>query len=443
MAWAALLVTHLERQSALDVIREVAMYISRLPANLRPSTLTHSALATANPEVANDIIAIIAKDLTNRLFLKSLLAFRDLPARSIWLEQLGEPNEEIDWAPLAFAVGRTLHHQSQEATDCRWAKVLARLASDKLKLATQEAVREISEYPTFGDQRKVRPTIRATEIAFAGPGGDELKTAWPKLFWDQCLAETPCTLIQENPPRVVTRGISEAAVGELYAGLIRHAFVTQATSEIDAKHDTVFGVSLYCVNLLRELLLPGTGRSALGRMALRTMLECFVTLTYLVAKNDPALWTSNRVYGAGQAKLSFLKLDECESPPGYVSLETLEALANEDQWQEFLSIDLGHWDKSNLRKMSETAGVKDVYDMFYPWPSAYVHGQWGAVRDTVFTTCLNPLHRLHRVPRASARQQNEVVSDACLLLDKMMVVVDKCYPSFRIRVSPDAGRTST
>src|SRR5258707_5430275 len=33
-------------------------------------------------------------------------------------------------------------------------------------------------------------------------------------------------------------------------------------------------------------------------------------------------------------------LDECESLHHYVSLATLEALANEDQWQEFLSIDL-------------------------------------------------------------------------------------------------------
>ncbi|HEV2199205.1 MAG TPA: DUF5677 domain-containing protein [Bryobacteraceae bacterium] len=439
MVWVALLVTHLDRRAALEVIREVATYVGGLPPHLRPRSITHSALGEASPEVVNGIVSIIARDLSNRLFLKSLLLYRDLPARSAWVKYIGEPSEEIDWTPLVIAVGRTLNHQSQEATDCRWAKVLLRIASDKLRLATQEGVREITEYPDFGDQRKVRPTIRATEIAFAGPGGDELKTSWPEQFWDQCLMETPCTLLREEVMGPVTPGVPKETVEDLYAGLVRHALASQTTSEIDAKHDTVFGMGLFCVNLLRELLIPGNERSALGRMALRTILECLVTLAYLVEKNDPSLWLSNRVYGAGQAKLSFLKLDDGESLPSYVSLETLESLANEDQWQEFLSIDLGHWDKSNLRKMSETAGVKNLYDMYYPWPSAFVHGHWGAVRDTVLTTCLNPLHRLHRVPGPNPRPQNGVVNDACVLLDKIMALVDRCYPSFPLRVSRAPG----
>ena len=34
--------------------------------------------------------------------------------------------------------------------------------------------------------------------------------------------------------------------------------------------------------------------------------------------------------------------------------ESLERRANEDMWQEFLPINLGNWEKTNLRAMSRT-----------------------------------------------------------------------------------------
>jgi hypothetical protein len=61
-------------------------------------------------------------------------------------------------------------------------------------------------------------------------------------------------------------------------------------------------------------------------MGLRTVLECYVTLAYLMKKNDEALWRSFRVYGAGQGKLAFLKIDESEElseHPVYVSVDIL------------------------------------------------------------------------------------------------------------------------
>lgn len=152
-------------------------------------------------------------------------------------------------------------------------------------------------------------------------------------------------------------------------------------------------------------------------------------------KDSPELWKSYRAYGAGQAKLSFLKLDASSQKPTSVDTQTLSNLANEDTWQEFLPIDLGHWDKSDLRKMSEEAGVKDVYDNFYGWTSTYSHGQWCAVRDVVFDTCGNALHRLHRIPRSDARSLPLAIPDGCHLVDKVMELVSKAYPKFEMRTT--------
>jgi hypothetical protein len=173
-------------------------------------------------------------------------------------------------------------------------------------------------------------------------------------------------------------------------------------------------------------------------MGLRTVLECYVALAYLMKKNDETLWRSYRVYGAGQGKLAFLKIDESDESnerPAFVSVDALKTLANEDQWQEFLPIDIGHWDKSDLRKMSEFAGVKADYDRYYPWTSAYAHGNWGAIRGTVLTTCLNPLHRLHRIPLVHARQLGGVIPDMICLVNKILALVDGAYPTFEPRLS--------
>jgi hypothetical protein len=194
-------------------------------------------------------------------------------------------------------------------------------------------------------------------------------------------------------------------------------------------------MGLYCLGLLKELLQVGSPHSISARTTLRTIAECYITLAYLAKKNDAELWQSYRVYGAGQAKLAFLKLDESAHEPSYVDVQTLEQLANEDMWQEFLNIDLGHWDNTNLRKMSVEARVKDVYDQFYDWTSTFAHGHWGAIRDTVFETCINPLHRLHRIPRQSARTLPDAIPDACQLVDKILEVISQFYPDFPHRVT--------
>jgi len=153
-----------------------------------------------------------------------------------------------------------------------------------------------------------------------------------------------------------------------------------------------------------------------------------------VKHDSDELWQSYRVYGAGQVKLAFMKLNESEEQVGYVKPEALERLANEDMWLEFLPINLGHWEKTNLRVMSQQADAKDEYDRYYGWTSAFSHGLWGSVRDTILQTCQNPLHRLHRIPRTT-RALEDVVPDACRLVDQILADVSKAYPRFDVRVS--------
>lgn len=452
MLWAALALEGMEREDALDLFRHVADYARKFrdetikaKQSSKPQRLleiTHTGIAEMDEESRSDILAIMAEYPGARNALCPLLLLDALPARDDWHKALGGINPpQSDWDVLMRAVAKTLDHQSQEATDCRWMRLLFQILAGRMHFMgnTGETGMEMLYYPHRGDMRKVRPSIRAAEGALdslvdkEGLGYDR---RWAEAFWAQCLADTPCMEVRDaTPEKPATLGTTAEHLNKLYERVVEYAFISRQTSAVDAKHDTVFGTVLYCLSIVRESLGVGVSQSIIGRTALRTVVESYITLAYLVARDNPELWKSYRVYGAGQAKLALLHFERFEDRPEYVSTETLEHLADEDVWSEYLSINIGHWEKSNLRTMSEIAGVKDVYDQYYPWPSTYLHGHWGAVRDSVFQSCYNPLHRLHRIPRQHRRLLDDVLPDLCVIADKCLELLDKCYPAFGDRVT--------
>jgi hypothetical protein len=434
MLWSVLLISDLPRSEALAVFRAVAKYISEFRDGDLPYDVTHTGLSKLEPETLHALLKVIVPDDRLKKVLAPLLVLKDLPARETWAEVLAGSLLVNGWKALEIAAAKTLYHQSQEATDCRWVRVICWMTGGKLILPTKELVEEILYYPEYGDPQKVRPTVRAMEGSL--DSALEAKKEWPEKFWSQCLSDTPCFPVATSVSSAsVLVGTTLKQQRDVYDLLIEHHKQTTTTSDTNPKHDTVFGTAFYSLNILEELLSIGASQSISARFALRTIAECYITLAYLAKKDDPELWKSYRVFGAGQAKLVYLKLMELGEAPTYVSAETLENLANEDVWQEFLSIDLGHWQNANLRDLSITAEVKDDYDRFYPWTSSFAHGHWAAVREAVYDTCGNALHRLHRVPRKSARVLGDALADACRLTDKILEIVSACYPHYPHRVT--------
>jgi len=434
--WCALLITHLPRDLALEVFRRVAKLTEGKFEAKKPLDVGHSGLAELAPELAVTIIELICSAPGAREVLRPLLLLESLPLCESWARAIHDEPVDGDWDVLRLAVAHVFDHQSQEATDCRWLRVLVMLVSGQLKLPTMEMIRQIAYYPTEGDQRQVRPFIRASEISFANAPGSTTQS-WPTTFWDQCWRDTPCLPTQLQPSTPVGHGGTTVQQVDVVAdALSAHFASTATTTTVDAKHEAVFGIAGYGLSVLRELLRIGASTSVLARLGLRGLLEMWITLAYLTKKDSATLWAEYRAYGVGQTKLAFLKLDDADAQKvGFVNAEELNAIANEDRSAEFVAINLGHWDGSNLRKMSEQADVKSAYDSFYPWTSAYMHANWGAVRATSFDLCLNALHRAHRVLRTTPAPLNDVVVDACDLVDRLLEVVDTYYPGFSQRVS--------
>ncbi len=124
--WAAIVVSHLPRELALSLFRRVAAFgrSLRVDGPPKPGDITHSGLAALTLQESRDVIELICESDAARYFLASLLLLNDLPCREIWLEFLSDNAEKADWRILARAVAFTLDHQSQEATDCRWLKLV-------------------------------------------------------------------------------------------------------------------------------------------------------------------------------------------------------------------------------------------------------------------------------------------------------------------------------
>ena len=127
--------------------------------------------------------------------------------------------------------------------------------------------------------------------------------------------------------------------------------------------------------------------------------------------------------------------------PNCTNLDEMNFLANEDKWVEFVPINLGHWDSANLRKMSESVGLKDIYDKFYNYTSGFMHGNWGAVRESVYQTCVNPLHRRHRIPTHDLPLMPSTTDDAREIMNSIFDCLEKAYPKFKKRfTSPKKGK---
>jgi hypothetical protein len=440
LLWATLLLSEVGRDRALQLFRAV---MDRAEARGTKAVLVemeHGKRATVPTVDFDDVFEPILAEADAREALRPMLIFETLPDREHWLRHLESPAKDAG-PRLAAAVAPHVDHQSQEATDCRWLRLRHMEAVGLIELPPN-LVEELRGYPDLGDQRSVRPFIRAAEGTMGSATGDP-KTPWSHDFWRECWERTDCLPARRRVPAEVDHDKTFEQLALLYREVAEHFIKTRSQMGLDARHDAVFGLVLYTMNLAALLHQGGADQRVEGRLAIRTLTEAYVTLAYLVAVDQPTVWAKFRSYGSGQAKLAFLKLYDLdhEDLPAYVTREELERLANEDMWQEFAEVELGSWSGLDLRKMSEAAGIKDIYDKYYGWPSGYVHAQWGAVRDTVFDLCLNPLNRFHRIPASPRCEMESVAPDAAKLVNMMLDLLGKAYPEFKSRVHK--GRTTT
>lgn len=452
MLWAVLIRGNLDQAESLSLFREIITNARSNATNPNDTFVTHSVLSVMSEDTFDIWATPLISNADARELLRPLLFFESLPDFVHWKRHLKPPDPETHTPLLMKAVAACLDHQSHASTDIRWLKVAYMMVvCERIQVAlneerSREWIEELRLYPDYGNQRKVRPAIWALEIGFRGFNESErvpdevppalrdlVPAPWHEAFSKEGFLKTPC--LPPPPPEEVHIDTDSylKQLLDTYRGLHAHFFSSTDNTDVDARRDAAFGLVLYAITLTIGVARANVHKRPEGRIILRTIIETFITLHFLSKKDDQTIWRQFRNYGVGQSKLSLLKNLGSEDTPHYISLDNLHKYANDDVWQEYANINLKSWADRSLRKMSEEAGVKEFYDKYYDWSSGFVHGHWGAVRDSVFTVCLNPLHRMHRIPFVPRLEMPSVLRDACKLVNLMLEMVNHPYPTFKTR----------
>lgn len=177
MVWAALICVAFGQENGLGHFRRILNFISQHEKTEALSDLTLTGISNLELTLRDELISFIVAPPDVAKVLATLRLFKSLPAFESWDQRLPvvKPSVEL----LMSAVGSTLAHQSQNATDCRWLRIMGFVVTGKFDMPL-EIREELLGYPNKGDQQKVRPTIRAIEIGFGGFATPDL--AWPKAF---------------------------------------------------------------------------------------------------------------------------------------------------------------------------------------------------------------------------------------------------------------------
>lgn len=462
MLWAVLITEVFTRKDYLNCLRALAIlcrewfvtkeFIKESVATPDPEAginfgivVDQTTLADISDDRFQQFIAIILRHPLGYAALRPLLLVESLPGLERWKKALGVEATSDDWQTLGKAIAGVLDHQSEASTDIRWFKVILPIISGHMfyPVSMAERLEELRLFPDKGDMRSVRPHIRSSEMMVRR----NPPSAWIQEFWAELQKKTGCIDPAPEGYSFVETVIDPKRLYATRLEVIQRFEDNITAKRADARLDSAFGLVLYGLSIAEELGFHRIQVRITGRLALRALVEANITLRYLAQKDEENLWKSYRVYGAGQAKLAFLKAQEIEGNlPPFIDEEALHQIANEDAWQEYLDIDIGHWANSNLRKLAIECGAKDLYDKYYDWASTYAHSHWGAIRDTNFITCHNPLHRLHRIPRLDHRALNSVEADVIELVNQMLDVLDGLYPGEetfgRLSLMPEAEAKS-
>lgn len=373
---------------------------------------------------------------------------------------------------LAKVVLDSSHGQSSVATRAKCMTLRARFKAGKIVLSPEvfEEWKEVlPRYPsniTEEERRRIEPSIRATFLAFASDkygvaedGADTPALAWARTFWRQNWKLYMCKTSGDQPSGSELRASKDsitAAQRQWHAELddLQKSF-DQTAQHVDPdlytpdRYEVLTGITLRMLRSLSVLIgYPALWTMEHGSSITRALLESRIVLKWLIQRNDPELYSRFKDYGRGRIKLLKLHLEEYRdsledpSPDLDRNIEYLNALVNQDIWEEFQDISIeGNFAGIDTRKMAEQVGLLSEYRLLFAPASASVHGEWGALDQYILTVCENPLHRHHRVPRADLhiRLGPELVDSAFSIAHEL---VEDYLHAFMDDGSPDNEGTT-
>lgn len=324
-------------------------------------------------------------------------------------------------------------HQSDEATDLRFLALSLMLFSGNLQVMREMefVITALKEYPYTDHEdekmRMYRPTVRSMEVGMNFVNND---TDFATKFWRDFGMMTPCNPIRIEFPENAT---NYKEFTDDCQKVLDYIFVSNKEKSLaDDKFDVIIGSINYTLKIFSEINEKSLGNSILGRHGIRTIIEVYIMLKYLLKRENeqPKIWEEYKLYGISKYKLILLKARESNTidMTSHFSLPVTEALVNEIRWEEFIDIDLKYFDRQSIRDKSIDVGEKELYDLFYDYDSNFSHGLWGAIRESSMLHCNSADHQFHTLPDIYDNQNlPDVKSDSHKIMILLYTLLAELY----------------
>ncbi len=270
--------------------------------------------------------------------------------------------------------------------------------------------------------RMYRPAIRATfqAISQLNPNIDFCVSLWSRLA-----QITPCK------PLIINFEKEEVLHMQFYEDVKKVIEFIQASAEekkLEKQFEVCMGITMYIVKLYKEIVENNLFCTISGRIIFRTMVESYFNMKYLMVKgkDDSQVYEMFQEYGRGKYKLVMSKLREkkfTQDDASHINKDVMEIYVNEEKDENFLNISLNFFDKQNLRQKVKAIDENELYEIYYEYDTSYVHGFWGAIRESSMLICDNPAHMYHTVPDYTMEQTIFSIADDCEMLIKKVFVL--------------------
>lgn len=384
-------------------------------------------------------------------FVHAIRMYPDAPGS--WLAELAPHPDHIDpgiaETYLARSIATIANGSSPGGTAVKATAFRQVIESGRIRFSRDAGapVEELKRYPmglTPDERSMVESFMRASFGSFQGLPDPAVKerAAWAKRFWNANWALYRCKVRADaedqadvpvesgaGEPRVeVEREVSErdgntggddhVSESDDFGHQIAEVWDDFMTTAVEAdpqlydpgRYEVLSGLAAHALRLtLAVAAHPGLWVGEFSAPLLRSVAEILIDLAWFGTDEGRTRDAHQRFkeFGRGRLKLAMLHAEEYAdrfeaNPLLDEVLEVLGDEVNREIGEEFQDISLeATFTGRDLRKMALASNSEWVYKLQLAPMSSVVHSEWPMLTRYAMQLCINPVHRLHWLPRTT------------------------------------------
>ena len=331
---------------------------------------------------------------------------------------------------LQECMKRVSDQHSNEATDIRYIVLVYSIICGKIHMLKEQGdllyKYQLVDH-SLEEMRMIRPLVRSCELMVLTM--EKANDDYLNLFWSTISELTECELFFMSSDR-------EKADTKKYYDIVKDIFyyfqqLYESCNPLEKKMKVLLGIATYSFKRFEEAEKHSLYNTISGRSIIRNIIENYIMMKYMVKleAEKPSIWDEFESYGLGQYKLVLARHRESDNKRGsHVNTHIIEAIVNEYTFEEFQDMDTRYFMNDAIRDKAIKVNEKDLYGLYYDYDSAFEHGLWGAIRESVLLKCDNPAHQYHCVPNVHDEVSlNSIFPDCVYVLNRTIHFLDSLY----------------